>query len=147
MKLQYPIAIEPGDETTAFGVVVPDLPGCFSAGYTLDEAVENSKEAIALWIETVSDDNGTVMAPGKMADHAKNPEFSGWTWAVVEIDEALLDDKSERVNSIMHHIFTHPEKPGYVIVPDLEKKLGAGLVSRLFKRSGIKQEKPCRDGF
>ena len=98
MKMKYPIAIEPGDDDHAFGVVVPDLPGCFSAGDTLDEAVENSKEAISLWIETVLDDGGTVPAPGKLADHVKNPEFSGWMWAVVEIDGALLDDHSERVN-------------------------------------------------
>jgi len=25
--------------------VVPDLPGCFSAGDTLDEAIDNAKEA------------------------------------------------------------------------------------------------------
>jgi predicted RNase H-like HicB family nuclease len=55
MKLKYPIAIEPGDEQTAFGVVVPDLPGCFSAGDTLEEAIENSKEAIAAWIEITLD--------------------------------------------------------------------------------------------
>ncbi len=29
--MRYPIAIEPGDATHAYGVVVPDLPGCFSA--------------------------------------------------------------------------------------------------------------------
>lgn len=98
MKLKYPIAIEPGDTTTSFGVVVPDLPGCFSAGDTLDEAVENSKEAIALWIETVLDDNGAVPTPGKLADHVKKPEFAGWTWAVVEVDGSLLDDHTERVN-------------------------------------------------
>ena len=33
--MRYPIAIELGDEAQAFGVVVPDLPGCFSAGDTL----------------------------------------------------------------------------------------------------------------
>lgn len=98
MKLKYPIAIETGDEGTAFGVVVPDLPGCFSAGDTMDEAIENSKEAISLWIETVIDDNGTVPSPGKVADHFPNPEYAGWTWAVVEVDGALLDDKYERVN-------------------------------------------------
>ena len=27
--MRYPIAIEPGDDATAWGVVVPDLPGCF----------------------------------------------------------------------------------------------------------------------
>jgi predicted RNase H-like HicB family nuclease len=101
MKLKYPIAIEPGNDEQAFGVVVPDLPGCFSAGDTLDEAVENSKEAISLWIETVLDDDGAVPAPGQLATHVKNPEFNGWLWAVVEIDGSLLDDKSERVNISM----------------------------------------------
>lgn len=101
MKLKYPIAIEPGDDTHSFGVVVPDLPGCFSAGDNVDEAVENSKEAISLWIETVLDDNGTVPAPGRLADHTKNPEFSEWLWAVVEVDGALLDNQSERVNISM----------------------------------------------
>jgi hypothetical protein len=33
--MRYPIAIEIGSDETAFGVVVPDLPGCFSAGDTL----------------------------------------------------------------------------------------------------------------
>jgi predicted RNase H-like HicB family nuclease len=98
MKLKYPVAIEPGDETTAFGVVVPDLPGCFSAGDTIDDAVENSREAIALWIETVMDSGGIIPAPGKLADHVGNPEYSGWAWAVVDVDGALLDDHSERVN-------------------------------------------------
>ena len=37
-------------------VCVPDLPGCFSAGDTLDEAMENAKEAIELWLEVAIDD-------------------------------------------------------------------------------------------
>ena len=50
--MKYPIAIEPGDDHTAFGVVVPDLPGCFSAGDTLDEAIDNAREAIVDAVET-----------------------------------------------------------------------------------------------
>ncbi|MFZ9086382.1 MAG: type II toxin-antitoxin system HicB family antitoxin [Steroidobacteraceae bacterium] len=30
--MKFTIAIEPGTSKSAFGVVVPDLPGCFSAG-------------------------------------------------------------------------------------------------------------------
>jgi predicted RNase H-like HicB family nuclease len=45
--MRYPVAIEPGDETTAYGVVVPDLPGCFSAGDTLDEALMAAGDAAA----------------------------------------------------------------------------------------------------
>ena len=56
MDLKYPIAIEPGDEQTAFGVVIPDLPGCFSAGESMDEAVEKSEEAITARIEVVLDE-------------------------------------------------------------------------------------------
>ena len=35
----------------SFGVTVPDLPGCFSAGDTLAESLENTQEAIALHIQ------------------------------------------------------------------------------------------------
>lgn len=89
MKLRYPIAIEAGDEQTAFGVVVPNLPGCFSAGDTLYEAMENSKEAIIGWIEVVIDDGGKIPVPGNVSNYLKNPEFVGWIWAVVEIDDDL----------------------------------------------------------
>jgi len=32
--MKFTVAIEPGTKKAAFGVVVPDLPGCFSAGDT-----------------------------------------------------------------------------------------------------------------
>ena len=44
--MRYPIAIEPGDDKHAFGVVVPDLPGCFSAGDSLDDALAQARDAI-----------------------------------------------------------------------------------------------------
>lgn len=96
--MKYPIAIETGDDTHAFGVAVPDLPGCFSAGDTLDEAVDNAREAIELWLETVIDDGGAVPMPGSIAGHQANPEYQGWVWAVVDVDLAALSDKAERVN-------------------------------------------------
>lgn len=96
--MRYPIAIEPGDAEHAFGVVVPDLPGCFSAGDTLDEAIDNAREAIELWLETVIDDGDVIPEAGHIANHQANPEFSGWVWAVVTIDLAALSDKTERIN-------------------------------------------------
>ena len=96
--MRYPIAIEPGDDKHAFGVVVPDLPGCFSAGDTLDEAIDGAKEAIELWLETVIDDGGSVPEARSVTEHQANSEFSGWIWAVVSVDLAELSDKAERVN-------------------------------------------------
>lgn len=96
--LRYPIAIEPGTDTTAFGVVVPDLPGCFSAGDTLDEAIAGAEEAAAAWIDAVLDSGETVPPPSLLETLQANPDFSGWTYGVIGIDPALLDDRAERIN-------------------------------------------------
>jgi len=61
--VRYPILIEEGTEAAAFGVVVPDLPGCFSAGDTLNEAVEAVKEAAAAWIDAALDSGLPVPPP------------------------------------------------------------------------------------
>ena len=96
--MRYPIAIEPGGASHAYGVVVPDLPGCFSAGDTLDEAIDNAKEAIELWLDDALDDDGDIPEPGTIAKHHANPNFVGWAWGVVSIDLADLSDKVERIN-------------------------------------------------
>jgi len=61
--MRYPILIEEGTDTAAFGVVVPDLPGCFSAGDTCDEAVDAAKEAAAAWIDTALERGMPMPAP------------------------------------------------------------------------------------
>jgi predicted RNase H-like HicB family nuclease len=53
--MRYPVIIESGTDNQAYGVIVPDLPGCFSAGDTLDEAMINAEEAIAAWIDAALD--------------------------------------------------------------------------------------------
>ena len=97
--MRYPIAIEPGDETQAFGVIVPDLPGCFSAGDTLDEALSSAEEAVVAWIDAMLDREQAIPQPSSIDSlRAAHPEFAGWVWAVVSVDPARLDDKIERVN-------------------------------------------------
>lgn len=95
--MKFPIAIKKEDEA-AFGVVIPDLPGCFSAGDTLDEAIENAKEAAELWLETIIDDGESIPEPSSISVHQSLPEFAGWIWAVIDVDIASLSDKTERVN-------------------------------------------------
>ncbi len=47
----------------AFGVVVPDLPGCTSAGATVDDALRNAVEAVTLWIEDARADGEKIPKP------------------------------------------------------------------------------------
>jgi len=53
MKLQ--IVLEPSEEG-GFTVYVPSLPGCISEGNSKEEALENIKEAITLYLEPIEDD-------------------------------------------------------------------------------------------
>ena len=96
--MRYPIVIEPGDETTAFGVIVPDLPGCFSAGDSLDEAVAGAEEAAAAWIDAALDAGDAIPAPSGLEAVRANPDHAGWAFGVIALDTALFDDTTERVN-------------------------------------------------
>jgi predicted RNase H-like HicB family nuclease len=96
--VRYPIAIETGDEARAYGVVVPDLPGCFSAGDDLDSAISGAEEAAAAWIDAALDAAEAIPTPSSLDDLRNNASYSGWTFGVITIDPALLDDSIERVN-------------------------------------------------
>ena len=94
----YPIAIEAGDHEHAYGVTVPDLPGCFSAGNTLDEAIKNAKEAITGHIELAVELGHDIPAVSTIEALATNPDYAGYTWALVEIDVIRLLGGSEKIN-------------------------------------------------
>lgn len=96
----YPIAIEPGDETHAFGVIVPDIPGCFSAGDTLEEAYANAKEAIKGHLELLVEMGEEVPLPTSMDNHRKNPDFTEYDmfFGVVDVDITHLLGKAEKIN-------------------------------------------------
>lgn len=96
--MRYPIVIEPGAEATAFGVIVPDLPGCFSAGDTLDEAMAGAEEAAAAWIDAAMDAGEVIPAPSDLDTVRRNPDYRGWAFGVIGLDPALLDDTILRVN-------------------------------------------------
>ncbi|MGK0271063.1 MAG: putative RNase H-like HicB family nuclease [Cocleimonas sp.] len=94
----YPIAIEMGDDEHAYGVAVPDIQGCFSAGDTLDEAVKNAKEAIEGHLEILAEMGQLPPEAASLADWSKVKEYSGWAWAVVEINIEPYMGKSSKLN-------------------------------------------------
>ena len=48
--MEIEIVLEPQEEG-GYTVYVPSLPGCISEGETEEEAIENIKEAMILWLE------------------------------------------------------------------------------------------------
>jgi predicted RNase H-like HicB family nuclease len=98
MSMRYPVAIEVGSADHAFGVVVPDLPGCFSAGDTLDEAMANAEQSIAAWIDQALDDPDPIPTPTSLDALRDDPQFAGWSFGVVTNADDVLDDELARVN-------------------------------------------------
>lgn len=96
--MRYPVMIEPGDENTAWGVVVPDLPGCFSASDTFDGVIDAAEEAAAAWIDAALDDGRKVPRASSLKEALAKGDFSGWIVGFINIDPALFDDTVERVN-------------------------------------------------
>jgi predicted RNase H-like HicB family nuclease len=98
--MRYPVALHT-DDGQRYGVTVPDLPGCFSAGDTLDEALESAKEAIDLHLEGLAEEGQEVPAAGSAARYAKAKEFKGAIWALVEVDTSRFDGRAEKINITM----------------------------------------------
>ena len=72
----YIAIIEDGSETHATGVWFPDLPGCFSAGDSLDEAVINAGEALDLWATVMAEDGKPMPPPRTLTQLKGDPEVA-----------------------------------------------------------------------
>jgi predicted RNase H-like HicB family nuclease len=50
---RYTVILTPEREEGGYSVSVPALPGCYTQGDTLEEALENARDAIRLYLEDV----------------------------------------------------------------------------------------------
>lgn len=60
--MKFNIVLEPAEEG-GFNVTVPALDGCFTQGETEEEAIENAKEAIQVYLEGLEMVNRIKAAP------------------------------------------------------------------------------------
>lgn len=98
--MRYPVVIHK-DEQSDFGVMVPDIPGCFSAGDTYDEALNNVKEAIECHLEGLLLDNESLPIATTIEQWISDESFQDGVWALVEIDLTQISGKAKRINVTM----------------------------------------------
>ncbi len=55
--MKYTVVLEEAEEG-GYTVTVPALPGCISEGDTYEEALENIKDAIDLYLRAISKESG-----------------------------------------------------------------------------------------
>lgn len=95
--MKFALALH-SDDGVKFGVTVPDLPGCFSGGETLDEALEMAREAIDLHCEGLSENGMAIPVARPLAEHRANPDLVDAVWAIVEVDVGKYLAKPMRLN-------------------------------------------------
>lgn len=98
--MRFPVVIHK-EAQSDYGVTVPDLPGCFSAGASIDEALTNAREAIECHIEGLLMDGEPVPGACDIEGHQANKDYARGTWALVDVDLSRLDSKVKRINITM----------------------------------------------
>ena len=95
--MEYPVVIH-HEDNSAFGVTVPDIPGCFSAGETMTEALHNAKEAINGHLEILAEDGEEIPQATFVDDYLCVEEYSDGVWALVDIDITPYLGNTVRIN-------------------------------------------------
>ncbi len=95
--MRYPVVLHK-DVDSDYGVTVPDLPGCFSAGESIDEALAEVVEAIECHIEGLLIVGEPVPLPTSIETHQDDPEYAGGVWALVTVDLSKLSGKTTQVD-------------------------------------------------
>ena len=98
--MRYPVVIHK-DEYSDFGVIIPDISGCYSAGSSYDEALTNAIEAIECHVEGLLMDNESIPVGTTIDRWINDEEFQGGVWAFVDIDLSQISGKAKRINISM----------------------------------------------
>jgi predicted RNase H-like HicB family nuclease len=88
----YVAVVEDAGPDKAVGIWFPDLPGCFSAGDDIDDALRNAHEALALYAAAEAREGRTLPDPRSLsalkADPGVLPDLRDHMVALVALRES-----------------------------------------------------------
>lgn len=98
----YPAYIHSDVDGSASGFF-PDVPGCFFAGDSLDEAFQDARSALTVHFEALYEAEEELPLPGSVKVHieARPEDYVGGQWLLVDIDMRQFDGRAERINITM----------------------------------------------
>ena len=82
--MRYPIVIYK-DPDSDYGMMVPDLPGCYTFGDTIADVLKQAVEAVELHLEGMLLDGDPIPEPKDIAFHQNNPEYANGQWESVAV--------------------------------------------------------------
>ena len=96
--MRYPIILHTDDQRQ-FGVTVPDMPGCFSQGDSVENAINNAREAILFHAKGLLSSKQTIPLPTEFVDLSDFQGDPGTALiAYADVDIELLLGPARRIN-------------------------------------------------
>lgn len=80
------------DPGSAYGVTLPDFPGCFTAADSLQELPRQVQEAVELYVDG---EDLSIPVPTTPDDWAGDDRFQGGYWMLIDIDLDLIMHENE----------------------------------------------------
>jgi len=113
--MRFAVAVH--EERGKYGVTVPDLPGCFAAGASMDEALADARGAIDAHVETLIDDGGGLPAVRQIDEHRQDAALTDAIWGFVEVPVEKYFGPAEKINitvpaMVLKRIDEYAEKNG-----------------------------------
>ena len=87
-----------GEVFGSYGVTFPDIPGCYAAGDTIEEAMRNASEALALHLEVMQEEGLPLPKSSRPETILADPSLK---LAAIAMIDAPTPNKSVRVNISM----------------------------------------------
>jgi predicted RNase H-like HicB family nuclease len=134
--MQYPVAIEWGDENTATGIVLPDIAGTHTAGDSPEEAYLMAVEAAHIQLEELATRGEEIPLPSRIEDLKDRPEYAERGWGLVDIDVTPYLGKTEKVNVTLPGIVIR-KIDAYVSLHGIKSR-SAFLANAAIEKLGLK---------
>ncbi|EJF29218.1 type II toxin-antitoxin system HicB family antitoxin [Enterobacter sp. Ap-916] len=95
--MKYPVYLHQA-ESGSWSGFVPDIEGCYFAGDTIDEAIDDAHGAINAHLEYQSEKGRAVPVALTINDHKNDESCQGGVWGFVDIDITRYEGKSVKLN-------------------------------------------------
>ena len=89
--IYYPAALFQDEGQSNWGVIIPDLPGCYPVGDTVADALADAKAAAMFHLEGLLQENLPIPEAQSIEIHRDNPDYADAVlWTMVEADDTTL---------------------------------------------------------
>ena len=114
--MRYPVVIDK-DPDSDYCILVPDLPGCITAGDSVKEVLIQAVEAIKCHLSGMLVDGEPIPEPQSIEYHQNNPDyacFQRWDWVTITLPE-LRHYPVLMFRKRHHYRLIVPDLPGCVV--------------------------------